>query len=293
MNPADYQLWMKQAFLAVEAALSQELLTPSRLCMTEEYLRSAFVRGLAASRPDLAHKIDTEYTATWSDYPCWNGTGAVPGQGRRIQHDIATTRNDGTAEMLCEVKWLKAEKPDEVVRDVWKLLLSRRDTAELAATRTYLLIGGERVGDTDIFAETLNKVKDSGVPLKWSTKKTGNVPPVQAMALKPVLKSARGKDALKNLLKWGSNPVVYRTPPDCCSSWRVKVRAAWLRPDGFTLLRDPIVANPQPANAPAAGVPAVVNPTVSWRVALWEIHRHGTGTDACLDWVAVKGQLKV
>jgi hypothetical protein len=293
MSPAEYQLWMKQAFLAVEAALSQELLTPSRLCMTEEYLRTAFVRGLAASRPDLAHKIDTEYSATWSDNVCWNGTGARPGQGRRIQHDIATIGNDRTAEMLCEVKWLKAEKPDEVVRNVWKLLLSRRDTPELTATRIFLLIGGERVGDNDVFARTLNKVKETGVPLKWSTKKTGNLPPVQAMALKPLLKKSRGKDPLKNLLKWGSNPVVYRTPGPCCSSWHVKVHAAWLRPYGFTILRDPIAANPQSANGPAMPAQSAANSTVSWRVALWEIHRHGTGTDACLDWAVVKGQLKV
>jgi hypothetical protein len=284
---------MKQAFLAVEAALSQELLTPSRLCMTEEYLRSSFVRGLAASRPDLAHKIDTEYSALWSDNTCWNGTKAQPGQGRRIQHDIATTDGNGAAEMLCEVKWLKAEKPDEVVRDVWKLLLSRGNTPELTAIRTYLLIGGERVGDTDLFAGTLNKVKESGVPLKWSTKKTGNLPPVQSMALRPLLKTLRGISSLKNLLAWGSNPVVYRTPPDCCSTWHIKLHAAWLRPNGFTIRREPILVNPQGANAVAASAQAVDNSTVSWRVALWEIHRHGTGTDACLDRAVIKDQLRI
>ena len=88
MNSNECQLRFKQAFLAVEAALAQELLTPSRLCITEEYLRAEFVRGLAASRPDLAYRKDTEVEVPWSDNLCWTGANERPGQRRKIKHDM-------------------------------------------------------------------------------------------------------------------------------------------------------------------------------------------------------------
>ena len=60
---AEYERWMERAFLYVEAALATELATPSRVCMSEEYFRTALVRGLSHSEPAEAHRIDTEYAA--------------------------------------------------------------------------------------------------------------------------------------------------------------------------------------------------------------------------------------
>jgi hypothetical protein len=129
VTPAEYQQWMEKAFLYVEAALGQELATPSRVCMTEDYFRSALVRGMAASRPDLAHRIKTEEDASWTTNGCWQ-CNTTEGQRRPIQHDVAVAPDMHDAGLLCEVKWLKAANASAIGRDVWKLILSRGTTAE-------------------------------------------------------------------------------------------------------------------------------------------------------------------
>lgn len=49
MRVSDYTKWMEQTFLGVEAALAQELVTPARVTMSEDYFRSAFTRAIATS----------------------------------------------------------------------------------------------------------------------------------------------------------------------------------------------------------------------------------------------------
>jgi len=94
MNQTEYQDWMERAFLYVEAAMSMELATPSRVCMSEEYLRSSLVRGLSHSMPGEANRVSIEWGSPWSDRPCWDdGCGATPGQGRKVQHDVRIEPN--------------------------------------------------------------------------------------------------------------------------------------------------------------------------------------------------------
>lgn len=128
MNQTDYQNWMARAFLYVEAALAMELATPSRVCMSEEYLRSSFVRGLSHSKPADAQRVSIEWEAPWTDSICWKDGQSVPGQGRKIQHDVRVVQEPAPAQELGlagEAKWLKQAKSEEIVRDIWKLMLSR------------------------------------------------------------------------------------------------------------------------------------------------------------------------
>ena len=87
------QEWMSKAFLVVEAALAMELATPSRVCMTEDYLRSSLIRGLSYSEPSRTSRVTAELTRR----PDWgsllnNPVHGGQGQGRPIQHDAVQTR---------------------------------------------------------------------------------------------------------------------------------------------------------------------------------------------------------
>src|ERR1035441_8774511 len=160
MNQTDYQKWMERAFLYVEAALAMELATPSRVCMSEEYLRSSFVRGLSHSKPDEAARVSIEWDAPWTDSPCWKDGQSVPGQGRKIQHDVRVEPEPAPAQeagLACEAKWLKQAKTEEIVRDIWKLMLSRSTTAHGNALRCYLLVGGEG----DAFINTMDTLREN------------------------------------------------------------------------------------------------------------------------------------
>ncbi len=122
MNAGEFQDWMNRAFLVVESALSMELATPSRVCMTEEYLRASPVRGLSYSRPDLASRVTTEHFVSWTITGCWKDATHPAPTGRPIQHDVAILP-DGDSGLVCEVKWLKQAKAAELAKDIWKLAL--------------------------------------------------------------------------------------------------------------------------------------------------------------------------
>jgi hypothetical protein len=255
MSPTDYQHWMEKAFLYVEAALGQELATPSRVCMTEDYFRSALVRGMAASRPDLAHRIKTEEDALWTGNSCWQ-CHSTQGQRRPIQHDVAVMPNGNDNGLLCEVKWLKAANASAIGRDVWKLILSRGTTAELQAKRTYLLIGGERRP----LSATLATLRASHIDLRWSNAGRGAGPPAsRELSAESYLASALGDRELKYVLGWGTNPRHVREPPASWASLRITRRFdPWVRTiDG-----------------------------VGWRAVLFEIHHHGAASPDHLAWAA-------
>lgn len=73
MTPTEYKTWVQRAFLAVEGTLALELLTPSRICITEELLRTAMIRGLAAANPEHAGRIETERPVEWTNNESWSG----------------------------------------------------------------------------------------------------------------------------------------------------------------------------------------------------------------------------
>jgi hypothetical protein len=261
MTAGEYQEWMEKAFLVVEAALSMELATPSRVCMTEDYFRSALVRGLSYSEPSRAGLIATEEDATWTGQNCWQNAGhGAPGQGRPIQHDVAVRPNQDDAGLICEVKWLKQAKAVEVGKDIWKLALSRSTTAEGTALRTYLLLGGE----SDPFSRTLSSLRGNRVDLRWSRagRQGGQLPGPRPVPLLPFLQTTLGRKALSSLLSWGTRPNRHhREPPACWATMMIALRNVWGRrvPGG-----------------------------VAWRAALWELHHWGAPNNSQMDWPTIR-----
>ncbi len=261
MNPTDYQRWMEKAFLYVEAALGQELATPSRVCMTEDYFRSALVRGMAASRPDLAHRILTERNAAWTNSGCWK-CQTIDGQRRPIQHDVAVVPDGNDNGLLCEVKWLKAANASAIGRDVWKLILSRGITGEQQAIRTYLLIGGEG----QPISQTLSTLRNSHIDLRWSNAGRKSGPPASRdLNVDPFLASTLGDRELKYVLGWGNNPRHLREPPECWAAFRVTRRF-----------------NPWVRTVEGTG----------WRAVLFEIYHHGAASQDHLDWATYRSGLQ-
>ncbi len=249
MNQSDYQKWMERAFLYVEAALAMELATPSRVCMSEEYLRSSFVRGLSHSKPEDSSRVSIEGDSPWCDSLCWKDGKSTPGQGRKVQHDVYVTPEIGAANdkgMFCEAKWLKTAKAEEIVRDIWKLVLSRSVDSHGTAFRCYLLVGGEG----DAFISTFNTLRNNLVFLNWRDDGASSKP----ISLSALVKKPIGKKTLKNLLAWGDSHV--RTPPTCLRGVRCVRRASWYRTVDGT----------------------------KWRMGLWELTSWGKGGIKVIDW---------
>lgn len=216
VNGGEYGDWMARAFLFVEAALAQELATPSRVCMTEDYFRSALVRGLANSMPAEAHRVHVEQPATFGPSNCWNACGASPGRGRPLQHDVAAAPEDGDENdrgLICEVKWLKQAQSQAVARDVLKLAFARGVAPEGTAVRCYLLLGGE----AEAFSQTLTSLRENGIDLRWRNAQGQAQPARRSVNMNLLLRKQLGERAFMSLMGWGSNPRHFRTPPDC---WR-------------------------------------------------------------------------
>lgn len=256
MNQTEYQKWMERAFLYVEAALAMELATPSRVCMSEEYLRSSFVRGLSHSKPEEAGRVSIEWAAPWTDSPCWKDGVSVPGQGRKIQHDVRVSPETTSAQdsgLACETKWLKQAKSDEIVRDLWKLMLSKSTTAHGGALRSYLLVGGEG----DAFINTMETLRKNAIHLNW---RDGSKAATE-ISLNALAKKHIGLNALRKLISWNANKS-FRTPPECLKNVKCIRRASWYRTlDG-----------------------------TKWRMGLWELNHWGGASDA-IDWLSHKQNL--
>lgn len=254
MSQTDYQSWMERAFLYVEAALAMELATPSRVCMSEEYLRSSFVRGLSHSRPSDASRVSIEWDAPWSDSPCWKDGTSVPGQGRKIQHDVRVEpESDQEAGLACEVKWLKQAKSGEIVRDIWKLMLSRSTASHGSSLRCYLLVGGE----DDAFINTMATLRKNVIYPNWRNGSDATT----EMSLNALAKKQIGFTELRKLLTWNQNKN-YRTPPECLRKAKCVRRAVWYRTLEGT----------------------------KWRMGLWELHAWGLD-GAVVDWGSHKKAL--
>lgn len=249
MNQTEYQKWMERAFLYVEAALALELATPSRVCMTEEYVRSSLIRGLSHSMPKYASRVSIEWAAPWTDNPCWIDGKSKPGRGRKVQHDVRVKPKKPRSEagLACEVKWLKQAKSEEIVRDIWKLMLSRSDMDHGSALRCYLLVGGEGKA----YQNAMTTLRNNRIVLNWQD---GSAPS-NKVNLKKLLETQTGRKAFKELLAWNQN-THYRTPHDCLSHVNCVRRASWYRTlDG-----------------------------IKWRMGLWELSSWGAG-GTNIDWV--------
>jgi hypothetical protein len=247
--------WLRRAFLYVEAALSQEIVTPGRVCMTEDYFRSALVRGLLASRPELAGRVVTEKTAPWSSSNC-GFCGQTPGRGRPIQHDIAISEDNGNLEVLCEVKWLKGANPDGVAKDICKLLISRGTTQESRATRCYLLLGGE----ASAFSETFQRLRESGVDFRWSRGGRGDTRTTREFCMRSFLNSDMGRKAVGSVCGWSQNPRHFRRFEPIWEKVKLSRRSdPWLQ----------------------------VVERVKWRAVLFELHHRGASNQESLDFLTM------
>jgi hypothetical protein len=257
MTAGEFQAWMSKAFLVVESALAMELATPSRVCMTDEYLRSSLVQGLSYSMPANAARVTAELPVSWTGSPCWRDPTHPISTGRPIQHDVAVQPDAVDSGLVCEVKWLKQAKADELAKDIWKLALSRSNTAEGQALRTYLLVGGEG----DALSDTLATLRKNRIDLRWSQAgRQGRTPGPREVSLRRFLDKKLGEKALGSLLSWGNKPNKhYRTPSHCWSALRVSVRATWLRSAD----------------------------TARWRAILWELDHRGTENTDEIDWNTV------
>jgi hypothetical protein len=279
VNAGEYEDWATRAFLYAEAALTQELaFTPagggavaagsSTAAISEELVRTSFVKGLVHTQPAEAHRIRTEFNAAVST-TCWHdSTHTHPGKGRPLQHDVVVipgNDRNGTpdAGMYVEVKWLKAQKPEAVARDIWKLLFARGTAAPNIAARVYLLVGGER----DAFTGTMDGLRKAGADLRWSNARAGAGGPARRLlSVDKFFAKGAGSAAFDSLLTWeskvsGAKLVHYREPLPCLGSAYITRRVHWQR----TVLG------------------------TSLRLVLWEITNHGTATDAPIDWVATRG----
>lgn len=247
MKPSEYQDWMKQAFLSVEAKVGTELIQSTGKSITEEHIRDAMVKGMKVACPSRATDVDIEWAPQWAEHECWFGGGTKAG-GRSIQHDIVVKSANKVPDLICEVKWLKTTATSEVIQDIWKLLLSRATVNEQSAVRVYLLIGGEG----DAFRSTLDNVRRHGAYLKWSRTK-GKLPEPHVFGLKKVMASSVGYGAFEQLIGWGAKDKrQYRTPPSVLKQYSISTRATWFRKLGLALRGN-------------AGIEA------TWHAALWEI----------------------
>ncbi len=250
---------MKKAFLVVESALAYELATPSRICMSEDYLRVSLVRGLSYSLPNHASRVTSELDASWTTNNCWNDLshGGPTGRGRPIQHDVAVSPGPDDKGLICEVKWLKHAQGPRVAKDIWKLALSRGLDAEGQALRTYLLIGGEG----DALSTTLRTLQNKHVNIRWSNAgRTFGTPAPRNINLKQFFSTPLGREALLSQLGWGNH---YREPPETWKTLRLIVRSVWYR----------------------------TADTARWRVILFEFDHRGTGNNDTMDWASIKSNI--
>ena len=155
--------------------------------------------------------------------------------------------------MACEAKWLKQAKSEEIVRDIWKLMLSRSVVDHGGALRCYLLVGGEGAA----FENTMDTLRENQISLNWRDGST----PTTAISLKSLPGKHLGLTALKKLLAWNQNTHV-RTPAQCLRKVRCVRRASWYR----TL------------------------DSIKWRMGLWELSSWGAGNGQ-IDWATHKAKM--
>lgn len=249
---------MKLGFYHAEAELLKELSSRHHLSITEELVRTSFVRGLLLSNPAEAPRIRTEAPVNWTDNPCWNVAAHSRGRGRPLQHDVVVDRLGADAGGLVEVKWLKQKKANDVLQDFWKLWLARSTVRESDAMQSFLLVGGS----SDMFSDTLSAVRASGLDLRWSPAGRGEDWPdprtfnAQGLTTKPVSQAA-----LLSVLQRGTH---YRTPPEAWAQGRLILRQRWFR----TIQHG--------------------TSTVGWRLALWELTHRGVGNTTLVNWPGLK-----
>lgn len=270
LNPRTY--WAVKAFLQVQAALMAEIASPSGEYISEDYVRSAMLRGLILADPANATQVEAEMEAWWSG-ALSVVDGVSKALGSPIRHDVGVKPFGAHRGIACEVKWLKQQKKQAVLADIWKLVLSRSTLVEGEAMRALLLVGGE----SEAFEGTLRSLDGESVRLRWSSKgrrlkpdKKKKKPLARGLPAGTLLnlgtlvnRSVAAKTALMSLLGWAGGKH-YRTPPATHGKFWLTCRARWWLTVGNR----------------------------SWRAVLWELDAHGIKAQSTIDWQNFQNELK-
>ena len=253
--------WMVRAFLQAKAALISEIATPSGAFISEDYVRSALLRGLMLSEPTKAARVKAEMPVTWTKNPCLLDGQSIS-TGSPLRHDVGVEPQGDDPGMVCEVKWLKQQKAKALEQDIWKLALTRSTTPEMRATRTFLCVGGH----ADALGGTLATIRKNGLDLRWSTNGRAHTRPGDKILDlgKPATKGGPMAGALESLVGWGrKNDRHFRTPPPTRQKYKLTLRDRWFLTVGER----------------------------SWRIVLWELHCWGVRDNTRISWTDVRKRL--
>jgi hypothetical protein len=219
MTPAQLREWCDRAFYQVESSVAHKLVVPANH-VSEEIVRDAFKEGLTLASPPDAPRVGVETDAAWDGNVCLH-CGIVPGgPGRKIQHDVHVAPGADPG-LLCEAKWLKQRKADEIAKDIWKLALSRGLLADANARRCLLLVGGE----AQAVHETAKTLEKNGVVLPFGETGKQGRPSDKILDLRHFMGTQTGRRSLTALLSRGTH---HRTPPDCWERFRIKRLNLWV-----------------------------------------------------------------
>jgi hypothetical protein len=223
--PGNNTEWIERAFLQVEAVLTSEIGTYSGEYMSEEYIRSAMLRGLILTNPREARRVEAEMPAGgWSNNPRWDGQAAA-NQGSPCRHDVGVNPKAHDPGLICEVKWFKQAQTHLALQDIWKLAFSRGTAAaEQNNVRTFILLGG----DHEAFSSVLGSLQENHFNFRWSAAGRGRYekPTPKILDLERGLFNSQSvRRAAAKVLKRGQSGL--RTPPECVLKLRLSVRKVW------------------------------------------------------------------
>lgn len=259
--PENNTEWIRRAFFHVQATLLGEIVAHSGDYLSEDYIRSAMLRGLILTNPAEAGRVQAELPASWTGAAPWNGA-PPPAHESPCRHDVGVGVNAATNDpgILCEVKWLKQAQVSAIVQDIWKLSFSRGVLAEGACPKTFLLIGGEH----EFFASTLQSLQSNDLNFRWSKAGRGayELPEPKFLNLERGLRRhATVRKAAAKVLKRGQAGL--RQPPNCVSELRLSVRHVW---------HEKVAER-------------------SWTIVLWELDHRGVDPGT-IDWQSHRAALE-
>lgn len=251
--PANNTEWIKRAFFHVQATLLGEIVTHSGDYLSEDYIRSAMLRGLILTNPVQAGRVQAEMPAgAWTNNAPWNGQ-PPPAHESPCRHDVGVAPiAGGDTGILCEVKWLKQAQTSAIIQDIWKLALSRGVAVEQNCPKTFLLIGGEH----DPFSTVLTSLQNNALNFRWSSAGRGayETPEPKTLNLEKGLTNREAvRKAAAKVLNRGASGL--RTPPECVQKLRLSVRHVWHERVGNR----------------------------SWTIVLWELDHRGV-EDGTITW---------
>lgn len=259
MNTLDYTHWVERAFLHVEGVLLQRSVRESPTRISEATIQESLIDGMKNAKESRAVDVRAHGDVPWNRSPDIINASRVFGQGSAKQHDVVVQRGGLPMEVAIEIKWLKNNASDEILMDLWRLVLTHGTAKkEKDSCRTFMLIGGLKSS----FQETIAALRDRGVVLRWSPQgQPEHWPPPSTVSLGRLANKTDGQTALLKSLR--RRPDYHRTPPEVWWNVRCSVVArSWKTIRG-----------------------------AEWKIALWEIDHRATCGWHTVDWTPLRGIL--